>query len=189
MSGRDERTGRRVQSVADLDREIPPRRDLWPAIEAGLVPRRRTTIPPPRWTLGLAAGVVLVAVGFWVGRATLPGAPVAATPSTAATATVEAPGQAEARSMAAFGPGASYETAREAALAALPDRLARLPWQTREQVLASLATVQRSIAEIELALGRDPGNALLQSLLIDGYQEEMRVLSTLDTAGEPGQEI
>mgnify|MGYP000438012863 CR=1 FL=1 len=63
------------------------------------------------------------------------------------------------------------------------------PGQTREQVRASLETLQRSIRDIQAALGNEPANALLQSMLIDTYHEEMRVLTTLNTAGPSGEEI
>ena len=52
---------------------------------------------------------------------------------------------------------------------------------------ASLATLQRSIEEIEAALGRDPANALLQELLVSSCQEEMRALTAVRDSG--GQEI
>ena len=90
---------------------------------------------------------------------------------------------------ASFTPGEAYEAARAAELAQLPARLAALPQPAREQVQASLETLQRSIVEIRAALGEEPANALLQSLLIDTYQEEMRVLTTLNTAALAREEI
>lgn len=190
MNGTDERQRRRLRSLAELECEIAPRRDLWPAIEAGLAPRRAVARALPRWALGLAASVALVGAGVWLGRATLTGARPPATPQASMTAAATATDPAGVSwSLAALAPGASYAAVRDAELAALPRRLAALSPQTRTQALASLEAVQRSIAEIQQALGRDPANALLQSMLIDGYQEEMRVLSTLNTAGDAGQEI
>ena len=57
----------------------------------------------------------------------------------------------------------------------------------REKVAASLATLRRSIGEIEAALGRDPANALLQELLVSSCQEEMRALTAVRDSGS--QEI
>jgi N-acyl-D-aspartate/D-glutamate deacylase len=54
-------------------------------------------------------------------------------------------------------------------------------------VAASLATLRRSITEIETALGRDPANALLQELLVSSSQEEMRALTVVRDSGS--QEI
>lgn len=183
-----------VGDLAALRRDVPPGRDLWPAIEAAIragaagsgsatatvsaAARRRAPLP---WALGLAAGIVVLASGIWIGRVLLPGAPEA--PAAAAV-----PGPAAAL-WAAFDPGASYEAARAAELARLPARLAAMPQPTRDQVRSSLETLQRSIAEIRAALGQEPANALLQSLLIDTYQEEMRVLTTLNAAASAAEEI
>ena len=57
----------------------------------------------------------------------------------------------------------------------------------RDKVAASLQTLRRSIADIEAALGRDPANALLQELLVNSCQEEMRALTAVRDSG--GQEI
>ena len=45
------------------------------------------------------------------------------------------------------------------------------------------------MTDIQAALGRDPGNALLQELLVNTYQDEMRVLTTVHEARDSGQEI
>lgn len=51
-------------------------------------------------------------------------------------------------------------------------------------MLESLAVIRRSVREVRQALGRQPGNALLQGLLIDTYQDEMQMLSTVqETSG------
>lgn len=185
MNGAD-----RVGDLAALRRDVPPARDLWPAIESGIRAGAATSAPAAAgsrrqlvpWALGVAAGFVLLASGIWIGRVLLPAAP--ATPAAAAVA----PAQGGAQ-WAAFDPGASYEAARAAELAQLPARLAALPQPTRDQVRSSLETLERSIAEIRGALGREPANALLQSLLIDTYQEEMRVLTTLNAAASAAEEI
>lgn len=177
-----------VGELSALRRDVPPARDLWPAIEAGirdgdapsvrsLTARGRTA----RWGVGLVAGVALFAGGLWIGRAGLvPSTELAAQRTGAAPTTLTA---------ANFTPGAAYQAARAAQLAQLPARLAALPQPARDQVQASLETLQRSIAEISAALGQEPANALLQSLLIDTYQEEMRVLTTLNTATLAREEI
>ena len=62
-----------------------------------------------------------------------------------------------------------------------------MPEAERVKVAASLKTLQRSINEIEAALGKDPANALLQELLVNSCQEEMRVLTVVRDSGS--QEI
>ena len=72
-----------------------------------------------------------------------------------------------------------YLRERAALLRSLNSRLAKLPPPTRQKVLQSLATIHQSMQQIQQALGREPGNALLQELLIDTYQNEMQLLSTV----------
>jgi hypothetical protein len=43
--------------------------------------------------------------------------------------------------------------------------------------------------DLEAALGKDPSNALLQELLVNTYQDEMRVLTTVHEAGDAGEGI
>ena len=42
---------------------------------------------------------------------------------------------------------------------------------------------------IQDALGQEPGNALLQELLVNTYQDEMRVLTAVHEAGDVRKEI
>jgi hypothetical protein len=75
-----------------------------------------------------------------------------------------------------------YLHERAELLRSLDARLAKLPAPTRTKVLQSLATIHQSMRDIQQALGREPGNALLQELLIDTCQDEMQVLSTVQVA-------
>jgi hypothetical protein len=170
---------RGIRAIADLPRDIAPARDLWPGIAAqigatnGQRPRA-WRVPTPAWAF--AAAVACVAVGVWIGRASSPPrAMLAANEAPAASATrVQAVG---------YAPGARFERTREALLREVGERLAGLPPATRARVEASLATVQRARDEIGAALGRDPGNALLQEMLVNSYQDEMRVLTTVREIG------
>jgi hypothetical protein len=82
-----------------------------------------------------------------------------------------------------------YREQRAALLRSLESRIASLPPATRDKVLASLATIQHAKQDLEQALGKDPGNALLQELLVNTYQDEMRVLTDMHEAGDPGRGI
>ena len=200
--------GRRVLSPADLPPALQPRRDLWPGIAqaiAGLpqdatldpgAPRSRAaqdldaaaaggassrvswrrSTRPRAWTygLGLAATVACLAIGAWIGRATLPAPVRAGDPALQA---------------AAFAPDARFTRERQALLVQAGLGLARLAPEERRQVEASLATLRQAIADIRRALGEDPGNLLLQEMLVNSYQDEIRVLSAVKEAGGPGQEI
>jgi len=71
----------------------------------------------------------------------------------------------------------------------LQARLARLPPPERDKVTASLQAIEKAKADLEQALGHDPSNALLQELLVNTYQDEMRVLTDVHEASDPGRGI
>jgi hypothetical protein len=158
---------------------VPPNRDLWPAIAASIaadrVPDRPAAAPwRVRFAAGLAASVALVGLGFFVGRGLpVPDAPTTVTGrASAASAIIDAEFEADPK----------LRAARGQLLAEAERKLAELPDADRERVAASLATIRRAMSEIEASLGRDPANALLQELLVNAYQEEMRVLTALSAA-------
>jgi hypothetical protein len=203
MSGADS-GGRRIASLRELPQAIEPPRDLWPQIEARLkeeqaaAPRTREAhradarrgVVRLRW-LSLAAMVASVAVGIWIGRSLLPTAGrVATVPSatSAATGKSAVPGAPTALD-AAYVSDPRYQRQRAALLRSLQSQLATLPPATRDKVMASLATIEKAKEDLEQALGKDPGNALLQELLINTYQDEMRVLTDVREASEPGRGI
>jgi hypothetical protein len=199
MTAPDRRT---IRTLDELPRDLPPARDLWPGIAAAIatlpqeamperlpsgrlppahpatpvatpspLPLRGPSRRPAAWTaaLALAATVACVAVGIWIGRASAPAAPaVAAT---------------------AFAPDAHFGAERQALMVQAGLGLSRLPEEDRRKVEASLATIRGAIADIRRALGDDPGNRLLQEMLVNSYQDEIRVLTAAQEAGAAGQEI
>lgn len=185
----------KVRRLSELPREIAPPHDGWPALEARLresgrpqadagVPRGREAEPARRrrqyvMRIGtLAAVLAAVVVGISIDRWVLsPGRPTA--PGTA----IQSNGSAGGGIAVSYVTDPRYVHEREALLRSLNARLAKLPPPTRKKVLESLATIHQSMQQIQQALGREPGNALLQELLIDSYQDEMQVLSTVQQAG------
>ena len=89
----------------------------------------------------------------------------------------------------AYVPDPRYERDRAALMRSLQARLAALPPPARAKVMASLAAIHRAKEDLENALGKDPGNALLQELLVNTYQDEMRVLTDVHEAGDAGRGI
>lgn len=182
--------GSRVTSLGELNADIPSMRDLWPGIEARIAseaPRgsgigrgsSRLRGTPSRW-LALAAIVSALAVGVWLGRSALPvreGSAPVATPANGSLLP------------AAFVTNPAYVKQRQALLASYEAQLRALPPQTRDKVVASLAAIHKSMQDIQEALGREPGNALLQELLVNTYQDEMRVLTAVHEAGDVRKEI
>lgn len=177
----------RVNSIADLPQDIAPPRDLWPAIESAIAPRAaqpsRRAWRAPQF-LAMAATVVALAIGVWIGRNTLPGLP-ATNGLTAANDTGTTPRIMQT----AFVTDPKYLRERAALVRSLETRLAALPPETQQKVAVSLQTIRASMQDLEAALGSDPSNALLQELLVNTYQEEMRVLAVVHEAGASRQEI
>jgi hypothetical protein len=187
--------GRKVSSLRELSPAIEPARDLWPGIEARIsaergpaaAPATRWRALPPRWRAA-AAMVASVAVGVWIGRSLLPGvAPPAREPVVRVVpTTITGPATTFA---AAYVSDPRYQRDRTALLQTLQARLAALPPPARAKVTASLTAISQAKQDLEGALGKDPSNALLQELLVNTYQDEMRVLTDLHQAGDAGRGI
>jgi hypothetical protein len=169
----DERPDERIDAaLASLPRELQPARDLWPGIESRLEPRGRRGM----WAWQVAAALALVAVSSlitasFVRRAEAP------------VAHASAPGP-RAVMPAAFGPSyslnAEYDKARGQLAADLEQRLAEMPPSARQKLEANLAEMHRAAAEINAALARQPGDPLLEELLLNTYQDELGVLASVN---------
>ncbi|MGO9802429.1 MAG: anti-sigma factor [Steroidobacteraceae bacterium] len=182
-----------VTTLRDLPLAIEPPRDLWPQIEArlgaqrdaGATPAgaagaaRRAARVPLRW-LATAAMVASLAVGVWIGRSVAPGAvPPVAGDTRPASAMIATAWESDPR----------YQRQHEALMQSLGAQLATLPPASRSKVLSSLATIHEAKRQLQDALGKDPGNALLQELLVNTYQDEMRVLTDVHEASDAGRGI
>ena len=176
-------TTRLVKRLDELARDVPPARDLWPAISAAIEADKAANAAPGhgarrygwRPAAAMAAAVALVTVGVYIGKAMSPTGPAIA-------GNQHPNGQV----LAAFERDANYRKQRDVLMTEVQKRLQSMPAAERDKVSASLNTLRRSITEIEAALGRDPANALLQELLVSSCQEEMRALTAVREAG--GQE-
>jgi hypothetical protein len=175
---------RQVRSLRELAQPVQPPRDLWPAISAEM--RKTAPVASPmqrsphlKW-MAVAATVLALAVGIWIGRTVLPTSPVAPL----------APGGSASTGVVAtsFVTDPRYLKDHALLVRGLEARLKTLPPETQQKVAASLATIRKSKSDLEAALGRDPANALLQELLVNTYQDEMRVLTSVHEAGDD-QEI
>ena len=165
MSGSGSADERKVGSLRELSPAIEPPRDLWPQIEARINAQRRSApAAQPRPARALPPR--------WLAAAALV-ASVAGAPTALDVAYVSDP---------------RYQRDRAALMKSLQARLAALPPAARAKVMASLAALQRAKEDLESALGKDPGNALLQELLVNTYQDEMRVLTDVQ-ASDAGRGI
>ncbi|HEY3786459.1 MAG TPA: hypothetical protein VGL55_14380 [Steroidobacteraceae bacterium] len=185
-----------ISSLRELPRDIPPARDLWPAIQARLTEESRApTAADTRVRnrhlrmrfIAAAAMIAMLAVGIWIGRSGLPLVGQRARP--VLTASTANPGTEQGAVQTAYTMDPKYLRDRAELVKSLEGQLATLPPQTRTKVMASLATIQKSKQDLEAALGHDPSNALLQELLVNTYQDEMRVLTAVQEAGTAGKGI
>ena len=113
-----------------------------------------------------------------VRRSAAPAAPVA---TVAPPATPDAAGGVRP---ASFGPGHAldpeYAAARQQLAAMLAQRMDRLPSSARQKVEDNLAQLHRATDEINAALALQPGDALLEELLLNTYQDELAVLASVN---------
>ena len=188
-------TSRKITRLSDLPREISPPHDGWAALEARLRQSGGPTadlesVPgakpqPARYRrpqfmriVSLAAVLAAVLFGVSIDRWMLS----PAHPTSPGVTIPHAGSPGGAGMTVAYITDPRYLREREALLRTLNARLAKLPPPTRQKVIQSLTTIHQSMQQIQQALGREPGNALLQELLIDTYQDEMQVLSTVQEA-------
>ncbi len=176
--GKRDGDGRLMEEASRLPLDIAPERDLWPGIAARLDARERPGIAEGRWRLAgaIAAAAVLVTVSslvtLWVTDKHEPMTISRVQPP---------PGMTRpAAGNATFGPdyllGPKYEKARQQLSRDLEEQLKMLSPETREVVERNLSQIRQAMAEINGALAEDPGNVLLQQLLMAAYQDEMTVL-------------
>ena len=199
MSGTGSAEERKVSSLRELSPAIDPVRDLWPQTEARINAERssapaaqprtvRARAVPPRW-LAAAAVVASVAVGVWIGRTLLPAARSGSGGESTISASRATAAGAPTALDVAYVPDPRYQRDRAALMRSVQARLAALPPPARVKVMASLAAIHLAKEDLESALGEDPGNALLQELLVNTYQDEMRVLTDIHAAGDAGRGI
>lgn len=172
-------TDRLDRALAALPRDVEPAVDLWPGIAATLPARPSASRRAwPAWAWQAAAAVALV-VGSSLLTATLV--------RRETLRSVEAREQAqvaEALVPAAFLParhlGADYDAARRQLAASLEERLASMPPTARQKLEYNLAEMRRAADEINAALERRPGDPLLEELLLNTYQDELGVISSVN---------
>jgi hypothetical protein len=174
---------RLTRALAALPRELPPERDLWPGIAAELAPRSSER----RWLPLAAAAVLLVAASSLItAHVVRQGVtPLASVAPAGAPATPAVPAAPETSVQAAsFGPGYAldpeYAAARRQLAEMLARRIDRLPASARQKVENNLAELHRAADEINAALVLQPGDALLEELLLNTYQDELAVLASVN---------
>jgi len=91
---------------------------------------------------------------------------------------------------AAFGQprglGARYESARHELELDFEQRMGSMPASARQKLLSNLAEMRRAADEINTALAREPGDPLLEELLLNTYQDELGVLASVNQLTSTG---
>ncbi len=172
-----------MRMARGLATDIQPQRDLWPGIESAIADTDRgaDARPAVRWPRLMAqAAAVLLLVG----------GSSAITWLTMQDAAAPVEQVAETRDLAfqpvsgSFGSeyslGPDFTDARNNLVAKLDEELERLPADTRAEVEKNIATIRAAIAEINIALAKEPENVLLQQLLLRTYNEELSVMRKVD---------
>jgi len=179
----------RVSALQQLQPGFRPERDLWPDIEkrisavrspSGLTPTSRAGIGhwPPAWVKVAAAAVLLMTLGVWIGHVERTLSLVRKESESAASLPMP---------INACVSDARYLRERIALLSSPTATLPGLPPESRQRVMASLATIHSAVQDIETALARDSANPLLQELLLTTCQDETRVLTEVQEAGSAQQ--
>jgi len=219
-NGHDEHGNRehKVTSLRDLPQAIETPRDLWAAIEGRIVTEGKAAgtgadahgdagagsanvtsihgrssstrrLAQMRW-MAVAAIIVALAVGIWIGRSVLPTTrPITIPSGSTTTAHTPTVNNGTQTMQAAYLSDPKFRQQRAALAKSLEAKLASLPPDSRAKVILSLATIHKSMQDLEAALGKDPTNALLQELLVNTYQDEMRVLTTVHETSGAGEGI
>jgi hypothetical protein len=172
QSGPDDRL---LTAARRLPGEIPPQRDLWPGIrdriESPAEPVMAGDAKPWAWPLRFAAAAALVAATAVITLTVVqPSGPELA----------ERPNGEPARFGAGHTLGANHQLVRASLRADLARHMEALPPETAAVVERNLAQIRAAVKDINGALENDPGNILLQQLLMAAYQDEMDVLANVN---------
>lgn len=170
----NENTDEKLMDMASqLATEISPERDLWPEVEAAITEEAPSR---PAWTPYFAqAAAVLILVA---GTATVTWN-VAKNDAGSVVPTPQIATQLDSEFIS-FGSnfelGQGYRDARNNLAADLDLELDKLSPEARAEVEENLAVIRTAITEINEALEQEPGNVLLQELLLKSYRDELTVM-------------
>ena len=175
--GGTDATNRLDDALGRLPRNVEPVQDLWPVIEARLAAREAR---PRRWAWQVAAAVLLV-VGSSLLTASLVRrdlARVAFVQDPAAQVPVSPVPAIPAIHGSAYALDPGYVAARQQLSGMLESRIDALPASAWKKLEANLAEIRRATAEINAALALQPGDPLLEELLLNTYQDELALLAS-----------
>ena len=167
----EQREDKLTTAARQLATEIRPQRDLWPGIERAITePAPRRSRWTPMWAQAAAVVLLIGASSGLTYLAMKDGKPIV----------IERPTPEYTFERAAFGSnytlGSDYLETRADLLTRFEQELERLSPEQRQDVETSLGVIRDAIDDINAALLQDPGNTLLQDLLMKTYHEELNVM-------------
>jgi hypothetical protein len=159
------------EQLAELRRDVPPPRNLWPGIAVRLERRPRRARP---MLFAAAAAVAAACVASALTWAVLHGRPASPAPALAARAPTF-----DDR------PNASYVAARDSLEVSFRERLALLDPATRAKIEASLAVIRQAHEDIRRALANDPASPVLEQLWQSTWHDELDLYDHVVRATQP----
>ncbi len=171
------------QALTELPVEIQPPRDLWPNIVRAIAvgrPSSRNRRQPLLVRLAIAASLVAVssmATNWWIGQSDSRRVSLADNGQfSALVGPVILPASYDETQV----PGARYLQDRAELVQVLEEQILLLPEETRKKIASDLMVIQQALRDISQELTGDPGNVLLQQLLLTMYQRELLLLDDLN---------
>lgn len=165
--------------AARLPTEVTPERDLWPGIEQAIARPAKPAGGVWNTVWAQAAAVVLLVAGssgityFAVkDDGVYRGPQIVSADNIFESVSGDFGRQ--------FTLGNDYLEARNELEGGLEEKLESLSPDAREDVIKNLNTIRVAINEINESLAREPGNPLLQELLLSTYHEEMSLMIKVD---------
>jgi hypothetical protein len=179
------------RALASLPKDVPPSRDLWPAIAAAIrepaavVDTTRMPRRPLRLWLQIAAGFLLIVASsvttYFVMQRSMQRDTLQAQQEAARRLMEAPPMPAMPVSFAgAESLGADYLQTRAALNAEFQKRLAELPPAARARLQSDLGDLRRAATDIAATLATHPSHPLLQQLLLSTYQNELALMSSVN---------
>jgi len=169
-----------IVAAGRLATEVKPQRDLWPGIEQAITQPARPARSGWNTVWAQAAAVVLL-VG---GSSGLTYLAVTGDENVVSPVAMGGPALNFEPVSGSFGSqyhlGPDYLDAKRDLEARLEEELERLSPDTRNAVQSNLRAIQVAIDDINKALTVEPGNVLLQELLLRTYHEELALMQHVD---------
>jgi hypothetical protein len=166
--------------ASSLKSEAAPERDLWPGIRDRIERRSVTAFfnaeswSPWRTAAALAAAVLIVAVTatvfYRIGLGSATG------PAPTLSQTIPASGQEMSSQLVQD----EFDEARQELRGWLEQNRESLPAETLQRVEDNLEIIDDSVAEIQVALDRNPASPELNRLLLAAYRREVELLQRVN---------